>query len=83
MVSPMSILWNLLAYAGGFYVGLTDDLAARLIKHNEGGVPHTAKIKAVAHQNRDCFLRTRSQSRRTFEIIPQIGFGTGFCEKRL
>jgi putative endonuclease len=32
-----------LSLAGGFYVGLTDDLAARLIKHNEGGVPHAAK----------------------------------------
>ena len=27
------------------YTGLTDDLAKRLKKHNEGGVPHTAKYK--------------------------------------
>ncbi len=27
---------------GGFYVGLTDDLASRLKKHNAGEVPHTA-----------------------------------------
>jgi len=26
-----------------FYVGRTQDLKARLLKHNEGGVPHTAK----------------------------------------
>ena len=25
------------------YIGLTDDLRARLAKHNEGGSPHTAK----------------------------------------
>ena len=25
------------------YTGMTDDLAARIKKHNEGGVPHTAK----------------------------------------
>ena len=30
---------------GGFYVGLTDDLAARLAKHNAGGVPHSAKSR--------------------------------------
>ena len=27
------------------YTGLTDDLEARLAKHNEGGVPHTAKYR--------------------------------------
>jgi predicted GIY-YIG superfamily endonuclease len=26
-----------------FYVGMTEDLKARLLKHNGGGVPHTAK----------------------------------------
>lgn len=28
-----------------FYVALTDDLKARLKKHNAGDVPHTAKFK--------------------------------------
>jgi len=27
----------------GFYTGITEDLRARLAKHNAGGVPHTAK----------------------------------------
>jgi len=27
------------------YVGLTDDLKARLAKHNEGGSPHTSKYR--------------------------------------
>jgi len=27
------------------YVGLTDDLKSRLIKHNAGGSPHTAKYR--------------------------------------
>ncbi|HRI12739.1 MAG TPA: GIY-YIG nuclease family protein [Verrucomicrobiota bacterium] len=27
------------------YVGRTEDLKARLQKHNEGGVPHTAKLR--------------------------------------
>lgn len=28
-----------------FYVGSTDDLRARLAKHNAGGVPHTSKFR--------------------------------------
>jgi putative endonuclease len=28
-----------------FYVGITDDLRARLAKHNAGEVPHTSKYK--------------------------------------
>jgi predicted GIY-YIG superfamily endonuclease len=27
------------------YVGLTDDLRARLVVHNSGGSPHTSKYK--------------------------------------
>ncbi|MEM9157864.1 MAG: GIY-YIG nuclease family protein [Verrucomicrobiota bacterium] len=32
-------------YSGRYYVGTTQDLKARLRKHNEGGVPHTAKYR--------------------------------------
>jgi predicted GIY-YIG superfamily endonuclease len=28
-----------------FYVGITDDVPARLIKHNAGEVPHTSKYR--------------------------------------
>jgi putative endonuclease len=28
---------------GAFYVGRTENLGARLKKHNDGGVPHAAK----------------------------------------
>jgi predicted GIY-YIG superfamily endonuclease len=31
--------------AGHFYVGVTDNLRARLAKHNAGEVPHTSKYK--------------------------------------
>jgi predicted GIY-YIG superfamily endonuclease len=31
-----------------FYVGMTDDLRARLVKHNADEVPHTSKIRALA-----------------------------------
>lgn len=27
------------------YIGITDDVKARLTKHNEGGSPHTSKYK--------------------------------------
>jgi putative endonuclease len=30
---------------GGFYVGMTDDLAGRLVEHNGGRVPHTARLR--------------------------------------
>jgi predicted GIY-YIG superfamily endonuclease len=30
--------------SGGYYVGLTDNLNARLAKHNSGSVPHTARL---------------------------------------
>jgi predicted GIY-YIG superfamily endonuclease len=32
-----------------FYVGITDDLRARLAKHNAGEVPHTSRALANAH----------------------------------
>ena len=31
--------------SGHFYVGITDDLRARLAKHNAGEVPHTSKYR--------------------------------------
>ena len=29
---------------GHWYIGMTEDLAARLKAHNDGGVPHTSKF---------------------------------------
>ncbi|MDI1248349.1 MAG: GIY-YIG nuclease family protein [Lacunisphaera sp.] len=65
-----------LAPAGGFYVGFTDDLAERLVKHNAGGVPHTAKGRpwrintAVAFRDREkaaaCEKYLKSPSGRAF-----------------
>ena len=34
-----------LAHAERFYTGITDDLKARLSKHNSGDVTHTAKYR--------------------------------------
>jgi predicted GIY-YIG superfamily endonuclease len=67
--------------AGRFYVGLTDDLRARLIKHNKGDVPHTSKFcpwkikTAIAFPNRE----RASQ----FENYLKTASGRAFTKKRL
>ena len=40
-----------------FYIGITDDLRARLAKHNAGEVPHTSKYRAFAVENLCCVQR--------------------------
>lgn len=35
-----------------YYVGITEDLKARLLKHNSGEVPHTAKNRPWQIKNR-------------------------------
>jgi len=65
---------------GAFYIGLTDALAARLTKHNGGGVPHTAKFRpwriktAVA-------LRDRTRAA-TFERYLKSASGRAFAKQR-
>ncbi|MGY4300690.1 putative GIY-YIG superfamily endonuclease [Bradyrhizobium sp. i1.4.4] len=43
--------------SGHFYIGITDDLRARLAKHNAGEVPHTSKYGPMAHQDLHRFQR--------------------------
>ena len=70
-----------MAPTGGFYIGLTDGLAARLAKHNAGGVPHTAKHKpwriktAIAFRNRE--------KAAAFEKYLKSPSGRAFSKKRL
>jgi putative endonuclease len=70
-----------LSLAGGFYVGLTDDLAARLVKHNAGGVPHSAKSRPwrikIAIVFRD---RVKAAA---FEKYLKSASGRAFAKKRL
>jgi predicted GIY-YIG superfamily endonuclease len=69
--------------AGGarFYVGFTEDLLARLRKHNAGEVPHTAKgrpwrIKtAIAFADRERAIE--------FERYLKSSSGRAFAKKRL
>jgi putative endonuclease len=65
--------------AGHFYVGITDDLRARLAKHNAGGVPHTSKYRPwrlrtyVAFSDEDLAV--------AFERYLKSGSGRAFAKK--
>ena len=61
------------------YTGLTTDLPARLKKHNQGGVPHTAKIRpwhietAIAFHDRE--------KATAFEVYLKSGSGREFARR--
>jgi putative endonuclease len=69
-----------LAPEGEFYVGLTDNPSARRAKHNEGGVPHTAK-------RRPCQIKTAIvfRDRRNVRLreVPQIPFWPGIQQETI
>lgn len=64
-----------------FYVGLTDDLSARLAKHNEGGVSHTAKYRPWRIKTAVAF-RDRMKAA-AFERYLKSPSGRAFSKKRL
>jgi len=70
-----------LAPSAGFYVGLTDDLSARLAKHNAGEVPHTAKYRPWRVKTAVAF-RDRSKAA-AFEKYLKSPSGRAFARKRL
>jgi len=63
-----------------FYSGFTEDLRSRLEKHNDGGVPHTAKFRpwriktAVAFTNRERAIE--------FERYLKTASGRAFAKKQ-
>ena len=64
-----------------YYVGLTDDLAARLAKHNLGAVAHTAKYTPWRVKSATAFRdRTRAAA---FESHLKTGSGRAFARKHL
>ena len=70
-----------LTSAGGFYIGLTDDMAHRLAKHNEGGVPHTARLRPWRVKTAIAFRdRTKAAA---FEKYQKSPSGRAFAKKRL
>jgi putative endonuclease len=70
-----------IGYPGHFYVGCTDDLSARLKKHNAGAVPHTSKFRpwriktAIAFSDRERAL--------AFESYLKTSSGRAFTKKHL
>jgi len=67
--------------ADHFYVGVTDDVAARLQKHNAGEVSHTSKYRPWRLKTYVAF----SDEKRAFEFEKYLKSGSGraFAKKRL
>jgi predicted GIY-YIG superfamily endonuclease len=64
-----------------FYVGITDDLPARLAKHNLGAVPHTSKHRPWRVKTYIAFNDEKQAF--NFEIYLKSPSGRAFLKKRL
>ena len=62
-----------------FYVGITDDLRARLAKHNAGEVPHTSKYRPWRVRTYVAFSDVALA--RAFEKYLKSGSGRAFAKK--
>src|SRR5947208_3422318 len=67
------------AVPGRFYVGLTDDLSARLAKHNAGGIRHTAKSRPWRIKSATAF--SGSRKRRSIREVPQVSVRSRIRQK--
>jgi putative endonuclease len=64
-----------------FYTGCTDDLRARLIRHNQGEVAHTSKWKPWRIKT---YIALSDRKRaRTFETYLKSSSGRAFFKKHL
>jgi predicted GIY-YIG superfamily endonuclease len=63
------------------YVGLTDDLRTRLVVHNNGGSPHTAKFKPWRLVTYVAFSEKAKAV--AFERYMKSASGRAFAKKRL
>jgi putative endonuclease len=64
-----------------FYVGITDDLRARLGRHNAGAVPHTSKYRPWRLKTYIAFSDEKQAI--AFEKYLKSGSGRAFANKRL
>lgn len=64
-----------------FYVGITDDLRARLAKHNAGEVPHTSKYAPWRLKTYVAFSDEKQAV--AFERYLKSASGRAFAKKRL
>jgi predicted GIY-YIG superfamily endonuclease len=69
------------AHPGTFYTGLTEDLEARLAKHNAGEVPHTAKFRPWSIKTAVAF--TDAAQATAIERYLKTASGRAFAKKRL
>lgn len=61
------------------YIGQTDDLKARIVKHNEGGSTHTAKFKPW---KLDCYFAFSTEVKAIeFERYLKTGSGRAFAKR--
>jgi predicted GIY-YIG superfamily endonuclease len=63
-----------------FYIGLTDDLRARQMKHNAGEVPHTSKFRPWKIKTAIAFTERKRAAQ--FEIYLKSASGRAFAKKR-
>ncbi len=64
-----------------FYVGRTNDLRARILRHNSGQVPHTSKWKPW--QIKTFIAFANAQTAVAFERYLKSASGRAFIKKRL
>jgi predicted GIY-YIG superfamily endonuclease len=64
-----------------FYVGITDDVPARLTKHNAGEVTHTSKYRPWRLKTYVAFSDEKQAY--AFEKYLKSGSGRAFAKKRL
>jgi putative endonuclease len=64
-----------------FYVGITDDLPARLTTHNAGGAPHTSRYRPWKLKTYIAFSDERQAY--NFEKYLKSPSGRAFSKKRL
>ena len=64
-----------------FYTGITDDLDARLLKHNSGAVTHTSKYRPWRIKTYVAFTDEARAS--AFEKYLKSGSGRAFAKARL
>ncbi len=69
-----------LADAEHFYVGQTEDVDARLAKHNAGAVSHTSKFRPWRLKNVIGFANEERAA--LFEKYLKSGSGRAFAKKR-
>jgi predicted GIY-YIG superfamily endonuclease len=63
------------------YAGITDDVSARLLKHNAGEVPHTSKFRPWRLRTYVAF--TDETLAFAFERYLKSGSGRAFAKKHL